>query len=108
MLDEEQDRRQELMSRLIVECSTGNNIEVLDRSTCMSQRETSFESLNGLVWSRCHKQASWSKSSAFCSCLWCSSIQLWSYKQGENNGRALNSWWLHDKEGLRGISQAGL
>ena len=55
MLDEEEDRRQELMSRLIVECSTGNNVEVLDTSTCMSQRETSFESLNGLVWSRCHK-----------------------------------------------------
>ena len=30
MLDEEEDRKQGLMSRLIVACSTGNNVEVLE------------------------------------------------------------------------------
>ena len=50
MLDEE-DRRQGLLSKLIVECSTCNNVEVLDTSTSVSRRGTSFDVNRRLVYS---------------------------------------------------------
>ena len=51
ILDEEEDRRQGLMSRLTVECSTCDNVEVLDTSASVSQRGTSFDINRRLVYS---------------------------------------------------------
>ena len=45
ILDEEEDRRQGLMSRLTVECSTCDNVEVLDTSASVSQRGTLIDDL---------------------------------------------------------------